>query len=126
MNLSYLLVFLGGGLGAISRLAVSSFVGKHAGHDFPWATLIVNLMGAFAVGVIVELLALRFEASSTLRSLLVTGFLGGFTTFSAFSLEGALMLSRGDYLALAAYTTASVMGTIFLVIAAIYFVRAMV
>lgn len=125
MNLSYLMVFLGGGLGAISRLAVSSFVDKHAGQDFPWATLVVNLMGAFVVGVIVELLALRFEASSTLRSLLVTGFLGGFTTFSAFSLESALMLSRGDYLVLAAYATASVVGTIFLVITAIYFVRTM-
>lgn len=126
MNFAYLMVFLGGGVGAMSRLAVSSFVGKQAGGDFPWGTLIVNLIGAFAIGLIVEMLALKFSASQNLRYLLVTGFLGGFTTFSAFSLESTLMLTKGDYISLAGYVAASVIGTILMVLAATHLVRGIV
>lgn len=123
MNFTYLMVFLGGGAGAMSRLAVSSFVSKQAGGDFPWGTLVVNLIGAFAIGVIVEILALKFSASQNIRYLLVTGFLGGFTTFSAFSLESTLMLTKGDYISLIGYVTASVIGTILMVLAATHLVR---
>jgi CrcB protein len=116
--MSYLIIFLGGGLGSVLRFSISSFVGRKIVGNFPWSTLSVNLIGAFLIGVIIEVLAQKYSSSTNLRYLLVTGFLGGFTTFSAFSLESAFMWIRGDYLLLACYILASVLGTISLVLMA--------
>jgi CrcB protein len=108
-----LLVFLGGGTGSIARYGMTRLVGRYTeGTSFPWHTLSVNLLGAFVIGVLVEVLALRAELTAPGKLLLITGFLGGFTTFSAFSLESALMLQKGDYVNLAAYIAFSVIGTI--------------
>ena len=108
---SVLLVFVGGGFGAVMRYASTQIIGRWmGGGTFPWHTLGVNLVGAFLIGLLAELLALRFSLAAPLRLLLVTGFLGGYTTFSAFSLEGALMLERGDYFTLALYVFLSVAG----------------
>ena len=114
MNL--LLVFVGGGFGSVARYAMMRAIGRVMGTSFPWHTLGVNLLGALIIGALTEFLALRVSGVDQARLLLVTGFLGGFTTFSAFSLENALMWQRGDYVALASYVAASVIGTIIAVL----------
>lgn len=120
----YLLVFFGGGIGSMARLFVTSLMGKQIGTTFPWGTLTVNLLGALTIGLLIELMALRWSAPETQRYLLITGFLGGFTTFSAFSLETASMCVRGDWMMAAAYVLASVIGTVGLVILSIHLLRA--
>lgn len=122
-----LLVFLGGGAGALARYLMGLAVRNYADTShFPWHTFAVNLTGAFLIGVITETLALRASLPESLQLLLVTGVLGGYTTFSSFSLESALMLERGDYAACAAYIAASVAGTILLVFAGTAAVRAVI
>ncbi len=108
-----LLIFLGGGTGSLARYGMMQAISRlTAPSTFPWHTLGVNLIGAFIIGALVEILALRISAPAPTRYLLVTGFLGGFTTFSAFSMETALMLERGDYINGLLYVTASVAGTV--------------
>lgn len=111
-----LIVFIGGGAGAVARFGLSKWIAQLTTSAFPWPILTVNLLGAFLIGMMAGWGELR-PTSPSLQLLLVTGVLGGFTTFSAFSLESALMLQRGDYLFLALYIAASVLGTIALVFA---------
>jgi len=119
-----IVVFLGGGTGAVARYLMGLAISHHAkGSVFPWHTLSINLLGALLIGAIMELLALRTSLPESMQLLLVTGFLGGFTTFSAFSLESSLMLERGDYANCAAYIAVSVIGTIALVFAGAWLVR---
>lgn len=100
----------GGAFGAGARylvtVGVTRFVGLNA--MFPWATLCVNVLGSFLMGVLIESLALKFEASAELRVLLATGMLGGFTTFSAFSLDFVTLMSRKDSLLAGVYVASSV------------------
>ena len=112
-----LLVFAGGGTGAVARYLMAIGIGRVTASAFPYHTLAINLLGALLIGGIAEFMALRVSGTDPMRLLLITGFLGGFTTFSAFSLESALMLEKGDYMALAAYVAASVVGTIIAVFA---------
>lgn len=121
--ISYLAVFIGGGVGSVARLFVSSQMAKHLGAGFPWGTLAVNLIGAVLIALIIELGALKFQISEQVKYLLVTGFLGGFTTFSAFSLETASMWMRADYVMATTYVTVSVIGTVGLVLLTTYAVR---
>ena len=114
MNL--LLVFVGGGFGSVARFALMKAIGRVMGAAFPWHTLGVNLIGALIIGALTAFLALRVSGIESARLLLVTGFLGGFTTFSAFSLESAMMWQRGDYMMLGVYVAASVIGTIIAVL----------
>jgi len=114
---SLTIVALGGALGAVSRYAMSGAIAHRYGADFPWPTLAVNLLGALIIGFIAEYFAFHGEAHENLRLFLVTGILGGFTTFSAFSMETSLLIQRGDLLAALAYVGVSVIGTVALVIA---------
>jgi CrcB protein len=106
---AYLLVAAGSGLGGAARLYVSTLVGRALGTSFPWGTLVVNVAGCLLVGA----LGAMFEPASPLhvrqdlRVLLIVGVLGGFTTFSAFSLETLLLVQRGAPLAAAAYAVLS-------------------
>lgn len=112
----FLAVALGGALGAGGRHLVNMAALKYLGSSFPWGTLTVNIVGCFLMGVLVEALALKFQASQEARLFLATGVLGGFTTFSAFSLDVALMVERKESLTAALY----VMGSVGLSIGALF------
>lgn len=113
MNLSALLVVaLGGALGSVARYVASSQIGSVWGTAFPWGTLIVNVLGGLVIGGLTGLAAARLDLSAEGRLLLVTGFLGGFTTFSAFSLEVVLLIERHEWAAAGAYVIASVVGSV--------------
>ncbi|MCK5575863.1 MAG: fluoride efflux transporter CrcB [Sphingomonadales bacterium] len=88
-------IALGGALGAAGRHVVGHVVAERLGRDFPYGTLSVNILGSFLMGFLVVALASRFDASPELRGFLAVGVLGGFTTFSAYSLEIALLFERG-------------------------------
>jgi CrcB protein len=123
--LNVFLVFFGGGSGAVARYLLGTAISRQtAPGTFPWHTLTINLLGALLIGAVMETLALRASLPEGTRLLLVVGVLGGFTTFSAFSLECSLMIERGDYMSAAAYIGASVIGTILLVFAGSAAVRA--
>ncbi|MBC7285664.1 fluoride efflux transporter CrcB [Hoeflea sp.] len=102
------LVFIGGGLGAVSRHLTGLAVLRLAGVRFPWGTMAVNILGSLAMGLLIAWLARRSAGDVHLRLLLATGFLGGFTTFSAFSLDAVSLYERGALTAAAAYVIASV------------------
>ena len=94
--MNYLLVFVGGGLGATLRHVVNVICAKCVGTAFPYGTFIINITGSTAMGLIAGYLAFKGEASQPWRLFLMTGILGGYTTFSAFSLDAALLYERGE------------------------------
>jgi CrcB protein len=103
------LVFLGGGIGAALRHGVNLLAAHLLGITFPWGTLIVNVAGSFLIGLLAGYFAFRGGAAAQhTRLFLATGVLGGFTTFSAFSLDFALLFERGEFAQGAAYVAASV------------------
>ena len=104
---SYLLVALGGGIGAMLRHALGSVSLRTFGPGFPIGTMSANIVGGFLMGVLVGWLATK-DGSNDLRLFLGVGLLGGFTTFSAFSLEAWLMIEKGRYGAFGAYVGGSV------------------
>ncbi len=106
--MNYLFVMVGGAIGSAARYFVGQQAVRLLGTGWPWGTFAVNLIGGLAMGVMVATLALRGEADQERwRALLGVGVLGGFTTFSAFSLESALMIERKDYVLAALYVVAS-------------------
>ena len=105
----YLAVFVGAGLGGMLRHGVNRASLAVLGPDFPYGTLFVNVAGGLFMGVMAELFLVKGGGSQEFRLFLTTGFLGGFTTFSAFSLDAALMWQRSDYMALGTYVVASVL-----------------
>lgn len=118
-----LAVALGGALGALSRYGVGHMTLKAWGADFPYATFIVNILGGFFMGVIAELFALKFSSGLALKAFLTVGFLGGFTTFSAYSLEVALMIERGQMLWAALYALGSSICAVLALFAGLALVR---
>jgi CrcB protein len=96
LQMSYLLVFIGGGLGASLRHAVNMISARGLGTAFPYGTFIINITGSIVMGLIAGYLAFKGEASQPWRLFLMTGILGGYTTFSAFSLDTALLYERGE------------------------------
>ena len=123
-----LLVFLGGGIGAAARHGVNIAAGRAFGLNFPFGTLTVNVVGSFLMGVLVAFLAFKAGAGWTqhTRLFLTTGILGGFTTFSAFSLDAALMWERGATGLAAGYVLASVALSILALFAGLFLVRSLV
>src|SRR3954447_13712822 len=106
--MSYLLVFFGGGLGASLRHLVNVTCARLLGTGFPWGTLIINITGSTVMGLIAGYLAFKGEASQPWRLFIMTGILGGYTTFSAFSLDAGLLYERGELGLAAAYVLGSV------------------
>lgn len=117
-----LFIALGGSVGAVARYGLSSYVLGAVNEVFPWGTLVVNLSGSFLMGVFVEV----FEQSivpTNLRSLITIGFLGAFTTFSAFSMETVALLRDGEFRLATANVLLSNIAAIGLLIVGIYFTR---
>lgn len=106
--MNYLIVFLGGGLGAALRHGVNLWAPRLLGGGFPYATLIVNFTGSLAMGLLAAWFAFKGEAPQAWRLFLMTGILGGYTTFSAFSLDVALLYERGEIGLAALYVLSSV------------------
>jgi fluoride exporter len=123
---SYLLVFLGAGIGGALRHGVNVGCARMCGAAFPWGTLTVNVVGSFIMGAIAGWLASKAgEAwSQPLRLFLTTGILGGFTTFSAFSLDAVLIWERGQSALAATYVAASVLLSIAGLVAGLCLARA--
>ncbi|MBP0615318.1 fluoride efflux transporter CrcB [Jiella mangrovi] len=120
-----LLVALGGGLGAALRHLSGIAALRLFGAGFPYGTMFVNVVGSFVMGVFIELLARRFGASADLRLFFATGVLGGFTTFSSFSLDTAFLTERGDLMLAAVYVIGSVVIGIAALFAGLAIVRAL-
>ncbi len=91
-----LAVGCGGFLGAISRYLISSWVVRFSGQAFPWGTLVVNVLGCFIIGCLMQLAVLREWFSPEMRLVWIVGFLGSLTTFSTFGFETLALLEKGD------------------------------
>jgi fluoride exporter len=120
-----LLTFLGGGTGAVARYLVGVGWGRVGGHVTPWlATLLINVLGGLLMGVLISCLALRAGGDQERwRLLLGVGVLGGFTTFSTFSLETVMMIQRKAWLTAAGYVSGSVILSIAGVMTGLYLTR---
>jgi CrcB protein len=116
-------VALGGAIGSAARYGVNIWSGRMFGTEFPWHTLIVNVLGCFVMGVLTEMLALKLHLSHEARAFLTTGILGGFTTFSAFSLDFAYLVERKEVLAAGGYVLASVVLSLLAVLAGMSLIR---
>jgi CrcB protein len=121
----YLIVFVGAGIGGMLRHGVNGLGLRLAGPDFPFATMTINIVGSLAMGLIAGYFAFRGgegifgQMSQHWRLFLTTGVLGGFTTFSAFSLDFAMLWERGAMGGAAFYLLASVVGSLVAVFVAL-------
>jgi CrcB protein len=106
------LVAVGGAVGASLRHLVNGLALRLVGPSFPWGTMAINIAGSFIMGVFIEMLARRFNTSNELRLFVATGILGGFTTFSAFSLDFAVLWEKGAAAPALGYALASVVGSL--------------
>jgi CrcB protein len=119
-----LLVFLGGGAGSVLRFAVGRLASAWFPGSFPWGTFLVNLSGSFAAGLLIGLIGSRVGAEpGTTQLLLMTGFLGGFTTFSAFSMDTITLAGRQPGLA-AAYVIGTVAVSLLAAMTGLWLARA--
>jgi CrcB protein len=117
-------VGLGGGIGALIRYFVAGWL-QPAGSEFDWGIFAVNITGGLAMGLVVEASALKLNLSPEVRAFLTTGVLGGYTTFSTFSLDSALLLQKGQYLPAAGYIIGSVVLSIAALFCGLWIVRAL-
>ncbi|MFN3370382.1 MAG: fluoride efflux transporter CrcB [Sphingomonadaceae bacterium] len=120
--MGFLLVGIGGALGAMARYGVARLIGPSLA--FPWSTFIVNVAGGFLMGLLAGWLAARADAGAEpLRLLLGVGVLGGFTTFSAYSLDLHLLIARGDWLTAALYALGSMLLALLALMAGLWLMR---
>lgn len=117
----YLIVFIGAGIGGALRHGVNIGATKLLGYGFPFGTFIVNVVGSFVMGLLAGFFAYRAGVPQHVRLFLTTGLLGGFTTFSTFSLDAALLIERHSIMMAAGYMIGSVAAGI----AALFFGLAM-
>jgi CrcB protein len=120
---TYLVVFLGAGLGGAMRHSMNIWVARFAGTHFPWHTLIINITGSIVMGLVTAWFAEKGGGTGHLRLFLATGVLGGYTTFSAFSLEAVLLWERHEHLLAALYVGGSVIGSLLGLALALWAVR---
>ena len=105
MNL--VIIALGGALGAVSRFLMGNAVSKAVGSALPYGTFVINLVGCFAMGLLMTIIVDRELLSAAWRLFLCVGFLGGFTTFSSFGYEALMLLTEGRMLAALTYVSGS-------------------
>jgi CrcB protein len=126
----YLIVFLGAGIGGALRHGVNTAMPRFVGLDFPYATMAINILGSLLMGLIAGYFAFRGgspglgQFSQHWRLFLTTGILGGFTTFSTFSLDFAMLAQRGALMGAAAYLLVSVVGSLVAIFIALAVARA--
>ena len=120
---TYIAIAIGGAFGAISRYWVSESMEKVNGTGFPLGTFTVNLLGSFLIGVLFVIFAEKLELAHEWRPLLVIGFLGAMTTFSAFSLDTLLLFQQGHYNTALFYIFSSVIACLFAAYAGIQLTR---
>ena len=106
--MDYLLLALGGAIGSLCRFFISEFVYDYTGREFPYGILTVNVVGSFLMGVLATLIVNRFELGPAWRMGILVGFLGGFTTFSSFSLDTVQLLQGGHAVKAISYVLLSV------------------
>ena len=123
----FLLVFLGAGIGGAVRHGVNLGCARYCGAAFPWGTLSINVIGSFLMGIFAAWLAFRVGEgwSQPVRLFLTTGILGGFTTFSTFSLDAVLLWERGAAGPAFLYVAASAVASIGALVAGLAIVRAL-
>lgn len=123
--MGYLAVAVGGAAGAMCRHAVNGAALRVMGPAFPWGTLAVNVLGSLVMGAAIALFARQLSVSNEIRLLIVTGFLGGFTTFSAFSLDTVALAESGQTGQAIVYVVLSVALSVGALIAGLALVRGM-
>lgn len=124
--MDFAIVFLGAGMGGAFRHGVNLAVARVLpGATFPVSTLLINVLGSFLMGVIAESFALRGVGSHPVRLLLTTGVLGGFTTFSTFSLDATALYERGEVGAASTYVLVSVVAALLGLVAGLALVRSL-
>jgi CrcB protein len=116
-------IAVGGGIGAVGRYLVMEGVNSWLGQDFPYSTLIVNVVGSFVIGLLFGALAVTWSPSAELRGFLIIGFLGSFTTFSAFSLDVITLMQQGEFLSALLYIIVSVIFSVLALFAGISTIR---
>lgn len=119
-------VAAGGAAGSVARYLLMTAVGQWLGTQFPYGTLTVNALGCFTMGVLAELAALVWSPSPELRALVMVGVLGGFTTFSSFTLDVGVLVGRNELAAAAGYVLASLVLTVVGFFAGLAVVRSLV
>jgi CrcB protein len=121
--ITYLIVFLGAGIGGMMRHGVNVAVTRTLGTGFPYGIMAINIIGCLVMGLVAGYFTFRGQASQDWRLFLTTGILGGFTTFSAFSLDAALLYERGELGLMAVYVLGSVILSLAAVFAGLWVVR---
>ncbi len=121
--MSYFLVMAGGAIGSAARFGVYRATLAWFGPGFPWGTVAVNLLGSLAMGLLIGALARFGEGGEQARQFLAVGVLGGFTTFSSFSLDAVTLFERGAVLAAGGYVVLSVLGALAGLVAGLSIVR---
>jgi CrcB protein len=121
--MNFVIVFIGGGIGSMLRHAVNVLCARGLGTAFPYGTLTVNITGSIIMGLFAGYFAFKGDATQSWRLFLMTGILGGYTTFSAFSLDTALLYERGELGLAFVYVLASVAISIFGLFAGLMLVR---
>ena len=110
--MGYLVVFVGAGVGGAIRHGMNIGIGHLLGTHFPWHTFVINIVGSLVMGLVAGWFTYRVDPTGHIRLFLTTGILGGFTTFSAFSLDAALLWERHEPLMAALYVGGSVAGAL--------------
>ena len=121
--MQWLAVALGGALGSMARYALSTWVFQVSSHKFPYATLTVNVLGCFVMGILFVVIVERAALPQEMRSLLMIGFIGAFTTFSTFSLDALGLWQNGHLFMALIYTLATVILCLIAISSAIWLTR---
>ena len=119
----WLAVAVGGDLGSMARYALSTWIFQASSHKFPYATLTVNVLGSFVMGVLFVIIVEKAALPSEMRSLLMIGFIGAFTTFSTFSLDALGLWQNGHLFMALLYTLATVILCLIAISSAIWLTR---
>lgn len=109
LNMVYLLIGIAGALGALTRYLIGLLLFSSI---FPFATLVVNLIGCYVLAFLSSVVFQKSKLSSTMKTAITTGFLGGFTTFSTFSIETVELFQQGNYISAVLYVSISILGGI--------------